>query len=122
MGYSADAMSVMRESPKLSYVIPKSGSSLWSDTMVIPKFAPNVDAAYAWINYMLQPSVGAQVTKRLGFATPNQAAFDQLPAPLRNDVTLFPPEAILAKCETLSPVEQSITELYERYWTRLVSA
>jgi spermidine/putrescine transport system substrate-binding protein len=122
MGYSADAMQVMREAPHLRYVIPSSGSSLWSDTMVIPKAAPNVDAAYAWINYMLQPSVGAQMTKRLSFATPNQAAFNQLPAPLRNDETLFPPEAILARCETVAPVEQAITELYERYWTRLVSA
>lgn len=121
MGYSADAMSVMRENPQLKYVIPSSGTSLWSDTVVIPKTAPNPDAAYAWINYLLQPAVASQVTERLFFATPNRAAYDQLPAPLRNNETLFPPESLLAKCESIAPVEPAIAELYEKYWTQLTS-
>lgn len=122
MGYSVDGVLVTRENPKLKYVIPASGTSLWSDTMVIPKTAPNPDAAYAWINYMLQPSVSAQITERLLFATPNQAAYDQLPTPLRNDQTLFPPESLLTKSETIAPVDQAVSELYEKYWTRLTSA
>lgn len=122
MGYSADALAVMRENPQLKYVIPSSGTSLWSDTVVIPKTAPNPDAAYAWINYLLQPSVASQMTERLSFATPNRAAYDQLPAPLRNNETLFPPESLLAKCESIAPVDLTIAELYEKYWTQLTSA
>jgi spermidine/putrescine transport system substrate-binding protein len=121
MGYSSDAMLVTRENPSLKYLIPSSGTSLWSDTMVIPKTAPNMDAAYAWINYMLQPGVAARVSERLLFATPNQAAHDQLPAPLRDDPTLFPPESLLAKCETIAPVNPETTALYEKYWTQLTS-
>jgi spermidine/putrescine transport system substrate-binding protein len=121
MGYSSDAMLVTRENPSLKYLIPSSGTSLWSDTMVIPKTAPNMDAAYAWINYMLQPGVAARVSERLLFATPNQAAHDQLPAPLRDDPTLFPPEFLLAKCETIAPVDPKTTALYEKYWTQLTS-
>jgi len=40
--------------------------------------APNPDAAYAWINFMLQPQVAAQICQRLGFATPNRVAVEQL--------------------------------------------
>ncbi|HEY9884096.1 MAG TPA: spermidine/putrescine ABC transporter substrate-binding protein [Thermosynechococcaceae cyanobacterium] len=122
MGYSADAMSVTVANPDLKYVIPSSGTSLWSDTMVIPKTAPNPDVAYAWINYVLQPSVAAQMTERLNFASPNQSAFDQLPAPLRNNEILFPPESLLTKCESVAPVKASIEELYEKYWTQLTSS
>jgi spermidine/putrescine transport system substrate-binding protein len=121
MGYSADAMGVINENPQLKYVIPKSGSSLWSDTMAIPKTAPNFDAAYAWVNFMLQPSVAAQITQRLFFATPNQAAYDQLPAPLRNNETLFPADATLSNCERIKPLDANVTELYDRYWTKLTS-
>ncbi|MCY7323043.1 MAG: spermidine/putrescine ABC transporter substrate-binding protein, partial [Phormidesmis sp. CAN_BIN36] len=64
MGYSADAVNVITENPKLKYVIPASGTSVWSDTMVIPKTAPNPDAAYAWMSFMLQPEVAARVTER----------------------------------------------------------
>jgi len=121
MGYSADAVAVIKEDPRLKYVIPQSGTSLWSDTMVIPKTAPNPEAAYAWINFMLQPAVAAQVTERLFFATPNQAAYDQLPAPVRDNPNLYPPEAVIANSERIAPLDQATTELYERYWTRLTS-
>lgn len=121
MGYSADGVATTKENPSLRYVIPRSGTSLWSDTMVIPRSAPNVNAAYAWINFMLQPSVAAQVTERLLFATPNQAAYDQLPFPVRDNLNLFPPESLLTKCEGIAPVGKFI-EVYDKYWTRLTSS
>ncbi|MBW4690842.1 MAG: spermidine/putrescine ABC transporter substrate-binding protein [Lyngbya sp. HA4199-MV5] len=122
MGYSADAMAVTLANPALKYVIPSSGTSLWSDTMVIPKTAPNPDVAYAWINYVLQPSVAAQMTERLNFASPNQSAHDQLPAPLRDNEILFPSDSLLTKCEGVAPVKEPIAELYEKYWTQLTSS
>jgi spermidine/putrescine transport system substrate-binding protein len=123
MAYSADSVRLIQENPdaKLRYVIPASGTSLWSDTMVIPVTAPNVDAAYEWINFMMQPSVAVEVTRRLFFATPNQAAFDQLPAPLRNNGSLFPPEQVIRSCERIVPLEPKVMELYEQYWNKLTS-
>ena len=122
MGFSVDGVLVTRQNPKIKYVVPKSGSSVWSDTIVIPKTAPNQAAAYAWINFMLQPAIASQVTERLLFATPNQAAYDQLPSPLRNNEILFPPTSIVEKCEGIRPVETAASELYEKYWTRLTSS
>ncbi len=123
MTYSADAVRLMQENPdkKLRYVIPRSGTSLWSDTMVIPVTAPNPDAAYEWLNFMMQPAIAVDVTQRLFFATPNRAAYDQLPAPLRNNESLFPPEAVLDNCERIKPLDPKILELYDQYWTRLTS-
>nr|WP_290223333.1 spermidine/putrescine ABC transporter substrate-binding protein [Trichocoleus desertorum] len=121
MGYSADAITTAEENPNLRYVIPSSGTSLWTDTMVIPKSAPNPDAAYAWLNFILQPSIMAQVCYRLKFATPNQAAIKLLPPDIRNNTNLFPPDSILAKCEQIAPIGQ-FSEVYERYWTQLSSS
>lgn len=123
MAFSADAVRLIQSNPdaKLRYVIPQSGTSLWSDTIVIPKTAPNPDAAYEWINFMLQPAIAADVTQRLFFATPNQAAYDQLPAPLRNNPSLFPPDAVLKMCERIVPLDTQTTDLYDLYWTKLTS-
>lgn len=118
MAYSADALNAAKENPNIRYVIPKSGTSLWNDRMVIPKAAPNVDAAYAWLNYMLEPSVAAQLSERLLFATPNQAAYEILPESLRNNTGLFPPENLLSKSENIAPLG-SFDETYENYWTKL---
>jgi spermidine/putrescine transport system substrate-binding protein len=122
MGYSVDGVLVAKETPNLKYVVPSSGSSVWQDTLVIPKTAPNPEAAYAWINYLLQPAVAAQITERLLFATPNQAAYDQLPAPLRNNEALFPPDSVLENSQSLLPLPRPIQELYDKYWTKLTSS
>lgn len=120
MCYSSDAAEIMEENEDLRYITPDSGSSLWTDTMVIPKSAPNPDAAYKWINFMLQPDIAATLVKRLKFATPSRLAYERLPEFLRNDPTLFPPESVIARSEAISPVGKA-TEIYERYWTQLTS-
>jgi spermidine/putrescine transport system substrate-binding protein len=118
MAYSADALNAAKENPKLRYVIPKSGTSLWNDRMVIPKTAPNIDAAYAWMNYMMEPSVAANLSERLLFATPNRAAYEVLPTDLQNDEELFPSESLLSKSESIAPLG-NIDDVYINYWTRL---
>lgn len=120
MVYSVDAIEATLKSSKLSYVIPKSGSSVWTDTMVIPKGAPNPDAAYAWMNFMMTPEVAAAAVERLKFATPNQAAFDLLSSDLTENENLFPPDKILENCEGIAPVGDA-TDLYDRYWTQIKS-
>lgn len=120
MGYSVDAITTIEEDPKLRYVIPASGSSIWTDTMAIPKTAPNPEAAYAWINFMLEPNNAAQMVERLKFATASKAAIDLLPPELKADQNLFPDEATLNKCEGIAPIGEA-TDLYDRYWTQLTS-
>ncbi|MEY3299825.1 MAG: hypothetical protein RLZZ597_3085 [Cyanobacteriota bacterium] len=122
MTYSHLGNALPLEYPNLRYVIPQSGSSLWTDTMVIPKSAPNPDAAYAWINFMMAPENAAFAVERLGFATPSNATFDQLPAELQSRKTLFPPDDVLANCEGIAPLDAATTELFDRAWTELTSA
>ena len=120
MCYSSDAAEIMVENPDLQYVLPKSGSSLWTDTLAIPKTAPNLEGAYAWINFMLEADVAAQICERLSFATPNQKAFKLLSRDIQEDPSLFPEESALERCEGLAPVDE-VSELYDRYWTQLTS-
>lgn len=120
MCYSSDAFQITRENPKFKYVTPKSGSSLWTDTIAIPTTTSNINGAYEWINFMLKPEVAARMSQRLGVATPNRAGFELLPEKIQNNPTLFPPEEVLEKCERLSPVGE-FEEVYQRYWTKLTS-
>ncbi|MEA5592892.1 spermidine/putrescine ABC transporter substrate-binding protein [Rivularia sp. UHCC 0363] len=120
MCYSSNAFQLTRENPKLKYVTPQSGSSLWTDTIAIPQTSSNLNGAYEWINFMLKPEVAARMSQRLGIATPNSAAFELLPLQIKNNSTLFPPENVLQKCERLAPIGE-FEEVYERYWTKLTS-
>jgi spermidine/putrescine transport system substrate-binding protein len=121
MCYSSDAAEIMPENEDLQYITPKSGSSLWTDTLVIPKTAPNPTGAYRWINYMLQADISKELVERLSFATPSQVAYQMLSEETRNDPTLFPPAAVIAKSEGIAPLDEKTTELMDQYWTRLTS-
>jgi len=120
MCYSSDAKQIITENKAMSYVVPSSGSSSYVDTLVIPKTAPNPQAAYAWINFLLQPRIAAYVMETLEFATPNQAAFTKLPLEKQKDETLFPAPATLEKLEGIEPVGNA-TSIFEEYWTKLTS-
>ncbi|WNZ22118.1 spermidine/putrescine ABC transporter substrate-binding protein [Leptolyngbya sp. NK1-12] len=120
MTYSIIGNSLPTEHPHLKYVIPQSGTSVWTDTLVIPKTAPNLNAAYAWINFMLKPENAAFAVEKLMFATPNKAAFEQLPSELKENTNLYPTSETLAKYETIAPIGKAI-DLYDEYWTELKS-
>lgn len=122
MAYSTDAIALIEETPNLVYIVPETGSSLWTDTMAIPKAAPHVDAAYEWINYILEPDNSAKIAERLSIATPNKAAYDQLPAAQKQNTNLYPAETILAKAEGVSTVPTEVADLYDRYWTQITSS
>ena len=120
MCYSSDANEVISDNDKLKYVVPKSGSSLWTDTLVIPKGSPNPEAAYKWINFLLQANVAASLVDRLSFSTPSEDAFNLLTPEIRANDILFPSEAVLKNCEGVAPVGKFM-EVYDRYWTQLTS-
>ncbi|MDM9382012.1 spermidine/putrescine ABC transporter substrate-binding protein [Chlorogloeopsis sp. ULAP01] len=121
MCYSLDGVNISQENPKLKYVLPKSGSSLWTDTIAILKTAPNPDGAYTWLNFMLQPEIAAKTSQLLTVATPNRAAFELLPQKIQTNTDIFPSEDLLEKCERITPLGQ-IEEVYDRYWTELTSS
>lgn len=119
--FSVDAIDVLTENPKLKYLVPQSGATVWTDTMVIPKTAPNVDAAYTWISYMMEPESAAKVMGKIGLASPNRETKALLPAEVKNNPNIFPADSVLAKCEPLATVGDAL-EIYDRYWTQLTSA
>jgi spermidine/putrescine transport system substrate-binding protein len=59
-----------------AYVIPEEGSNLWVDNLAIPVGAQNQRLAEAFIDYVLHPQVGADISNYIGYATPNQASLD----------------------------------------------
>ena len=122
MAYSSDAIELTLEDDRMEYMIPASGSSLWTDTLAIPTTAPNVDAAYQWINFVLEPEVASAAVERLFFATANQAAFDLLPAEIRENPDLYPPADVLAKSEGIEAVDTASTDLFDQFWTEVTSA
>jgi putative spermidine/putrescine transport system substrate-binding protein len=55
-------------------VLPKEGSTAWSDTWMISSKAKHPNCMYRWMNYITSPSVQAQVAEYFGEAPANPKA------------------------------------------------
>ena len=66
------------ENDKIKYVVPKEGSDLWVDTMVITKAAKNADAAHKFIDFILNADNGKWVVENIMYKTPNKAGMDAI--------------------------------------------
>ena len=70
------------ENADIKYVIPDEGSDLWVDTMVILKASEHEDAAYAFVNYILDADNHRWAAENILYKVPNQVAMEGLPADL----------------------------------------
>ncbi|MCB1377389.1 MAG: spermidine/putrescine ABC transporter substrate-binding protein [Alphaproteobacteria bacterium] len=64
------------ENPAIKYVIPKEGSDLWVDSIVITKASQNADAAHKFIDFVLNAENGKWVVENIMYKTPNKAGMD----------------------------------------------
>lgn len=58
----------------ITFVAPEAGALGWIDTFVLPAKGKADDAAYAWINFVMQPEVAAMITAAAGNFTASQGA------------------------------------------------
>ncbi len=54
--------------------VPRTGSTLFFDSMAIPADAPHPGNALLFINYVLRPEVHASLTNKVFYANPNKAS------------------------------------------------
>ena len=66
------------ENPDIRYVVPEEGTDLWVDTMVIMKSSDDVDAAHAFIDYVLGAETGQWVVENIMYKVPNEAAMKNI--------------------------------------------
>ena len=55
-------------------VLPREGSTGWSDTWMVAAHAKHPDCAYQWMNWIVSPQVNAQVAEWFGEAPANREA------------------------------------------------
>jgi spermidine/putrescine transport system substrate-binding protein len=103
------------------YVIPQEGTNLWIDNLTIPVDAPNKALAEVFINYILDPKVGADISNYTAYASPNQASIDMgLIDPLYLDSPIiYPDEESMANLWTITGFTDApdIEAAYNDAWT-----
>ncbi|WNW12873.1 polyamine ABC transporter substrate-binding protein [Pseudomonas sp. DTU_2021_1001937_2_SI_NGA_ILE_001] len=106
---------------KVSYTIPKEGAGSFYDMVAIPKDAENVEAAYKFMNFLLQPEVMAEITNAVRFPNGNQAATPLVDKDISGDPSIYPPADVKAKLYAISDLPAATQRLLTRSWTKIKS-
>lgn len=76
--YSGDAAYVMSENENMGFYMPKSGTNLWSDAMVIPKNAKNPKLSNEFIRYITSYDAAMDNSSYVGYTSPNKEVMEEL--------------------------------------------
>ncbi len=106
MVYNGDGLVLQNLHPQISFSVPKEGTNLWVDYLLIMKHSKNKTMAARFINFLNKPENAAKLSEYLMFATPNKAALKLIPSEHRNNKMIYPDAKTLEKSEVkkkLSP-------------------
>jgi len=126
--WNGEASIAHADNPAIDYVYPSEGTIFWYDNLSIIKGAEHVDAALAFMDYVLRPEASLLITAEFPYSNPNKAALDLMhdtdaeayQAYMGFAATNPSPEA-LANAFVLVDVGPA-TEIYDRIWTEFKTA
>lgn len=117
--YSGDAALAINEASNLKYVIPKEGSNIFIDSMVIPKNAENKANAEAFINFMLDENNASQ-NASIGYSTPISKAKDLLEDDMKNNQASYPDLSKYKNLETFKDPGEKV-KIYDDIWQSIIA-
>jgi putrescine transport system substrate-binding protein len=126
-GYSGDVFQAISRAEEagngieLAYVVPREGGNLWFDMLAIPSDAKNVEQAHAFIDYLLQPQVIADVSEYVGYANPNTQADALMDEDVRQNPSVYPSAAVQQRLYVSSELPPEVMRWITRSWNKLKS-
>ncbi len=103
----------------IEYAIPKEGTLMSLDSIAIPKDAPHVDEAYAFIDFLLRPDIAARNTNATNFANGVLASKDLVSQDILNNKSIYPDPDTMKRLFTVTSYDQSVQKYVTREWTRV---
>ncbi|OGD18784.1 MAG: hypothetical protein A2W03_14900 [Candidatus Aminicenantes bacterium RBG_16_63_16] len=120
-GYSGDILQVQLENPDVAFAVPREGTVISVDDLVIPQAAPQPGLAHAFINFLHDPGVAAENTTFLKYLCPNKDSYPLLAEALRKNPGVFLDPELRARSEIIADLGQA-NALYTRIWDEIKSS
>lgn len=121
--WNGEAFLAQREKPSIQYVFPAEGAITFEDGFGLTTDAPHPDAAYAWMNYVLQADVAWLLLQDFPYTVPNRAALEyaqanhpDVYAAYADSIITNTPAATLLAGHRVEDVGEAL-QYYDRIWT-----
>jgi putrescine transport system substrate-binding protein len=104
---------------EVGYSIPKEGAQMFFDNLAIPKDAPHVAEAHAFIDYLLRPEVAALNSNLVAYANGNIASQKFIDRSILDDKSVYPDASTMSHLYTVGARDQKSQRLINRLWTKI---
>lgn len=121
LAWSGDAMLIKSENPDYEYAIPKEGTNVSIDCMVVPTQSQHKKEAEMFINFMNKPEIAAKNAEYIKYSSPNTEAIKLLPEEVQKNEQMYPQGDINKLGEIFIDL-QDYNEVYDRIWTEIKTA
>jgi spermidine/putrescine-binding protein len=118
--YTSQVTMAKMENPALEIVFPREGIGFGIMAGFIPSQAPNPDAAYAFLDYILDAERGARCFEFLGYYSTYTASDPLISAEYREFLTL--PEGFNRDMEMIQTIGAEANEVHSLIWTAFKTA
>lgn len=119
--WSGDAQYAIDLNPDLAYSVPKEGSNVWVDAMVVPKGARNKENAEKFINFMCRPDIAKLNCEQIRYSSPNKAAIELMGSEYSDNKVMNPDQADIDNCEFFNDIQDFI-QFYNAVWLEIKNA
>ena len=99
VAWTGDGVQVVRDNEDARYIVASDGGELWIDSFTVAADAPHKAAAYAFLDYILQPEQAAAETEFCLFPHANDKATALVAEEVRTNEVIYPPADQLTKAE-----------------------
>lgn len=120
--WSGDAQYAIDLNPDLAYAIPKEGSNVWVDCMVIPKDAKNKENAEKFIDFLCRPDIAQKNCETIWYSSPNSGAIELMGEEYTSNSVMNPAAEDLANCEYFNDIDSSFLAVYNALWAEVRNA
>ncbi len=110
------------ENQAIDYVAPAEGALGWIDTFAIPAKAKNVEAAYKWINFTMQPENAALFTNAEKTPTASKDAGKFIDAAFQANFNRSFPQEVIDNIKWYPPVPANIEAMEGKVLDRIKAA
>jgi spermidine/putrescine-binding protein len=117
-GWNGQFARAMAQDADIRYVIPAEGTALFLDNLAIPRGAPHPELAHAFLDFVMEADVAAEICRTMQYSSPNRAALALLPSAIRDNPAIFPSAEVVARTEVIEDIGAA-TVLYDRLWTEV---
>jgi putrescine transport system substrate-binding protein len=124
VGYSGDSFRARdraREAEngiEIDYAIPKEGAPILFDNLAIPKDAPHVEEAYAFIDFLLRPEIAARSTNFTHLANGVLASKSSVEKAIADNPSIYPDASVMQRLFASGSHDPATQKAIAHEWAR----